>query len=505
MALSRRGSAVLAHGPTDLKRYLPISLFATSIVAGLPLWVLLGPGLDHGLVATLLSIALSFALADLGARAWKRWPGSRDVVFNDLMLWGFCRRIVTQRRLIQRIELLRFSADDPDGLTREERTDLIKKLAIALEAGDPYTHGHSQRVARHAYQVAKTMRLSREEIEKIRLSGVIHDVGKLRIPRSIITKPDKLTDAEFDVIKRHTVDGAAMVEELGDPDLVDMVRHHHERLDGSGYPDKLRGDDISIGARILAVADTFDAVSSLRPYRAAQKHQVALDLLQEEAAAGRLDPAVVDAFISYYSGARALRWWTFLSVGPANLYRFSTSFGGTVGAAGIANAAIIGITAVALTPWPGFGVDEPSRDQDQRVAATESRVGEQGSRGPTRSSGPRFAGGGGAPGAAAAGEGPQRGAGGKADDEKKNRRSGSGKGSKPRDKSSKAGNKGSKSDGRSERGGGPSAAVAETVEGNTADTPAAAAENVRGAGPARDPGNRTVPLPEVASDLGKNK
>src|SRR5688500_8625142 len=143
MATTRGGSAVIAHGATDLRRYFPLSVLATAIVAGFPLWVLLGPARDLGFAATLLSVALSFVFSDVGARAWKKWPGSRDVVFNDLMLWGFCRRIVTQQRLIRRVERLGTpGVDDVDGLTDEQRTDLIKKLAIALETGDPYTHGH---------------------------------------------------------------------------------------------------------------------------------------------------------------------------------------------------------------------------------------------------------------------------------------------------------------------------------------------------------------------------
>lgn len=376
MAVSRGREAVIAAGPTELKRYLPLSLIATALVAGVPLWLVFGLGERLGVLATIVSIIASFTLAHIGAIAWTRWPGSRDVVFNDLMLWGFVRRIVTQRRLIRRVERLGFSVtNDPDEMTIQERTDLLKKLAAGLEAGDPYTHGHSQRVARHAYMVAKGMKLSRRETEKIRLAGVIHDVGKLRIPRDVITKPGKLTDEEFDVIKLHTVDGAAMVEVLRDPELTDMVRHHHERLDGSGYPDNLAGDDISIGARVLAVADTFDAASSLRPYRAARKHKVALDILTQEARAGRLDPVVVDAFIRYYSGRRALRWWALLSSGPAHLFDLPFAFVQRLGATGLANAAIVGVTAVALAPGSPLHrgrLDHDAQRKD-RVVATNAR------------------------------------------------------------------------------------------------------------------------------------
>ena len=381
-----RGGAVIAAGPTDLRRYLPISLLATAIVAGLPLWAVFGLGQRAGFLATALSVAFSYGLGYVGALLWERWPGSRDVVFNDLMIWGFLRRIVTQRRLLRRVERLGFStmADDPDALSIEERTDLLKKLAIALETGDPYTHGHSQRVARHAYMVAKTMKLSRREAEKIRLAGVIHDVGKLRIPREVITKPGKLTEAEFQIIKNHTVDGARMVEALRDPELTSMVRHHHERLDGSGYPDRLSGDEIPMGARVLAVADTFDAASSLRPYRGASKHKVALDILQEEALSGRLDPAVVEAFVAYYSGRRGLRWWAFLSTSPLHLQDLSLALVQRVSAAGLANAAVVGITAVALVPGSPLHGRGPERANDERAnrtaVASEERTAERGHR-----------------------------------------------------------------------------------------------------------------------------
>ena len=372
MATTRGGSAVIAHGETDLRRYLLLSIVTTAIVAGLPLWILLVPARDLGLAATFVSVAFSIVLSDLGTRAWKMWPGSRDVVFNDLMLWGFARRIVTQHRLNKRVERLGLASADEDGLTHEERTALIKKMAIALETGDPYTHGHSQRVARHAYMVAKAMKLPREQAEKIRLAGVIHDVGKLRISRRIITKPGKLTKAEFEVIKRHTIDGARMVEALRDPELTDMVRHHHERLDGSGYPDRLKDEEISVGARILAVVDTFDAASSLRPYRAAQKHQVALDILEKEAVDGRLDPRAVDAFVRYYSGSRALRWWSFMSAGPVSILELGLSFGQKLGAVGLANAAVVGITAVGLASGHGFGADGRDRHRDHKMVSAVS-------------------------------------------------------------------------------------------------------------------------------------
>ncbi len=108
----------------------------------------------------------------------------------------------------------------------------------------------------------------------------MHDVGKVETPTAVLHKAGRLSDEEFDIVKRHPVDGADMVATLDDDELTAIVRHHHERLDGTGYPDGLAGDEIPLGARILAVADTFDAITSTRPYRQANPHKKALDILE---------------------------------------------------------------------------------------------------------------------------------------------------------------------------------------------------------------------------------
>jgi hypothetical protein len=135
----------------------------------------------------------------------------------------------------------------------------------------------------------------------------MHDVGKIDTPRTILNKPDRLTDAEFDAVKRHPVDGAVMVASIGDDDVTAMVRHHHERLDGRGYPDGLTGEAIPLGARIIAVADTFDAITSSRSYRGARSHKIALDTLRKESGA-QLDAGAVSAFLGYYSARRSVAW-----------------------------------------------------------------------------------------------------------------------------------------------------------------------------------------------------
>jgi hypothetical protein len=160
--------------------------------------------------------------------------------------------------------------------------------------------------------IAKTMRLSPAQVSKIRTAAAVHDVGKVETPSEILLKPGSLTDEEFAVMKQHPVTGARMVERLGDSEITDIVRHHHERMDGRGYPDALRGDEIPIGARVVAVADTFDAITSARPYRHGRNHAEAIEILKR-ASGNQLDPEVVDAFLAYYSGKRALTLWMSLS------------------------------------------------------------------------------------------------------------------------------------------------------------------------------------------------
>jgi putative nucleotidyltransferase with HDIG domain len=177
-------------------------------------------------------------------------------------------------------------------------------VAAGLEALMPGTGGHCRRVSSYAAGVAKQLSLPGEQVARILRAGAIHDIGKIETPAEIVNKPGPLSEEERAVVQRHSVVGARMVEGLGDPKLTAIVRHHHERFDGTGYPDRLAGAEIPLGARILAVADTFDAVTSTRPYRPAREHREALDLLDAEAGT-QLDPDVVKAFHRYYSGQAA--------------------------------------------------------------------------------------------------------------------------------------------------------------------------------------------------------
>jgi HD-GYP domain-containing protein (c-di-GMP phosphodiesterase class II) len=170
-------------------------------------------------------------------------------------------------------------------------------LIAALEARDPGAAGHAERVATHSRRVAERLGLGPRETRRVECAARVHDVGKVVVSPEILEKPAALSPSELAEVERHAVFGALLVASLDDPELTAIVLHHHERIDGSGYPDGLRGEEIPLGARIVAVADTFDALTSRRPYRAASSPGAAIELLEDEA--GRtLDPEVVDAFVA---------------------------------------------------------------------------------------------------------------------------------------------------------------------------------------------------------------
>ena len=169
-------------------------------------------------------------------------------------------------------------------------------LCTALEAKDPYTRGHSERVAGWSRRLAERLGLCADDVERIGQAALLHDIGKIGVPESVLRKPGPLDDDEWSVMRRHPVVGAQIVapfEMLAGIDT--LIRHHHERFDGSGYPDGLCGEAVPVGCRVIAVADVYDALTSDRPYRRAWSHERAMAVLSEQA--GRaLDARAVAAF-----------------------------------------------------------------------------------------------------------------------------------------------------------------------------------------------------------------
>jgi len=184
-------------------------------------------------------------------------------------------------------------------LSKETFVRSIQSLAIAQEACDPYAKRHSENVARYAIGMAETMGLDPEQVEIIRRAAMMHDIGKIGVPDAVLRKPGPLTPQERTIMEQHVLIGTRMLDRLGflSPEIP-IIRHHHERWDGKGYPDGIAGNGIPLGARLLAVADAFDAITSDRVYRKARDRPTAMKILSEES--GRqFNPAAVDAMAQW--------------------------------------------------------------------------------------------------------------------------------------------------------------------------------------------------------------
>ncbi|MEP6688062.1 MAG: HD domain-containing phosphohydrolase [Gemmatimonadales bacterium] len=177
----------------------------------------------------------------------------------------------------------------------------VQMLARALEAKDAYTSGHSIRVSQYAVGTAQRLGFDGVSLDGIRMGGELHDIGKIGMREAVLHKPGTLTDEEFRQITEHPALGERMLQPLAQesPDVLRIVRSHHERLDGRGFPDGLRGEKIPIEARIVAVADAFDAMTTERPYRDARQPVDAVEELRRVAGT-QLDPAAVDAFVDAF-------------------------------------------------------------------------------------------------------------------------------------------------------------------------------------------------------------
>ncbi len=177
----------------------------------------------------------------------------------------------------------------------------ITTLALAMESKDPYTAGHSQRVHEYSVGIARQLDLSAEDIEQIGRAALLHDLGKIGVPEQIVDKPGPMTDEEFRLMAQHPADGAKIIEALSFlKHLAPVVGSHHERLDGKGYPNKTQAEEIPLAARIIAVADTADAMTSDRPYRKGLPAEVMLAEL-EKVSGSQLDAKCVQAFITFWN------------------------------------------------------------------------------------------------------------------------------------------------------------------------------------------------------------
>ena len=184
---------------------------------------------------------------------------------------------------------------------------VVKTLLQALRERDPYTYGHCRRVSRNARLLAQAAGLSDEQQRVIEVSSVFHDIGKMGIPDSVLLKPGRLTEEEESLMREHPVKSADIISPLAAIPFFNAclpgIRHHHERFDGRGYPDGVMGDQIPLAARIILIADTFDAMTNDRPYRKAMTKRAAFKEIRK-CAGKQFDPKVVDSFFKMTVGKK---------------------------------------------------------------------------------------------------------------------------------------------------------------------------------------------------------
>ena len=275
----------------DNARTPPFSLDSPQIVIGRAKEADL-PINDHylsGKHARVLVVHNFYYVEDLGSRNGTTVNG-KSIKFMRLAHQDVIRVGQTNLRFLQ--------MDAIDGnYIKKLNLQAVQSLALAVEAKDPYTKGHSERVAEVSEHLATMMGLSHAHVERIRIAGILHDIGKIGVPEAVLQKKTKLEPAEFELIKKHPVEGQNILRPLNFlNDILPAVCHHHERFDGQGYPAGLTGEHIPFWARIIQVADTYDAMTSNRPYREAfSKAQAIAEITR--CAGTQFDPAVARAMV----------------------------------------------------------------------------------------------------------------------------------------------------------------------------------------------------------------
>src|SRR6201997_3051869 len=207
----------------------------------------------------------------------------------------FLSRPVDRNELLARVKSLLELKQRTDELERAE--SVLFSLARSIEGKDPYTHGHCERLAEYSARLGEQLGLSEDQITALRRAGIVHDVGKVAVPDAIMLKPGRLTPDEWTIIREHSVVGERICAPLKSfRHVLPIIRHHHEKLDGSGYPDGLKGEQVPLTARILQITDIYDALTTDRPYRKALPQEKAVAILREEVKRGWWDGAILDEF-----------------------------------------------------------------------------------------------------------------------------------------------------------------------------------------------------------------
>lgn len=221
-----------------------------------------------------------------------------DRVILSTVLFGIGYLWIQELRDRQKILLINERLVSTQKRLEQAHLSTINTLVFILEGKDPYTRGHSERVTQYSIAIAKELGLSPKDVATIERAGKLHDIGKLGVDEAILCKPGPLTEKERAIINTHPQMGTAILESL---DFLSkervIIRHHHERYDGNGYPDRLRGEEIPIGARIMCLTDAFDAMKSKRSYRNPLPDEKVLSEIEKNAGT-QFDPKIVAAFLS---------------------------------------------------------------------------------------------------------------------------------------------------------------------------------------------------------------
>jgi putative nucleotidyltransferase with HDIG domain len=235
---------------------------------------------------------------DIGAVDYVTKPFQREELLARVRTHLELHRL--RHHLEDMVEERTLSLRESETRLKQNLLESVSAVAAVVDLRDPYTAGHQRRVAHLAEAIAREMGLSDEQVEGLVLAAVVHDVGKISIPTEILSKPGDLNDAEFSLIKRHPESGYEILKEIDFPwPIATIVQQHHERLDGSGYPKGLRGDEIIYEARILAIADVIEAMASHRPYRPSMGIEIALR--EVESNSGLLfDSTIVDVALKLF-------------------------------------------------------------------------------------------------------------------------------------------------------------------------------------------------------------
>ena len=337
-----------------LRAYLPQSIAATGLMLAVPLAVVwLCSEILFFELPTLavlfVSLASGLLCSILATWVWERRSRTSEISFSELMIWSWYRLQKAERNLERGLR------DADSAKTREGKLQLLFELNQALESKDPYTRGHSRRVERYSFLIGVQMGLPLEDIETLRMAASLHDVGKYRIPNQVLHKPGRLNDDERALVETHPVVGSEMVAVIGDEQIVATVRHHHERWDGAGYPDGIEGTDIPLFARVIAVADSYDAIRSNRSYRPGAGRDEGVSIIGAESG-HQYDPDVVVAFMATLPARNRAVAAVMSLTGPGALWRFlwqlfqrfgSTGLAPVIGALG---AGILIATSTFLAP-----------------------------------------------------------------------------------------------------------------------------------------------------------